>query len=343
MFKYVVFYALSALTLAISPVNAEDTCDSYIVSPGDTLRLISEAYYGTRDLSPIIYKANLGVVGIDPNIIEIGMELSIPCREGIRTPPAQAFLAIVDGAENPQSERPAPMFVAQAGSTTFIEVDSTGIVPDILAAALEKGGYSQEINIARPSTEAEVLQVASTENTLLSFPWIRFDCAETASLSLRSQNLCRNYTLSDPLFEITLGLFTLKESPLLVASTADAFAGVTICTTRFYGDDLLRLSGIINQSAQTHLEPTVEHCLEAVQTGKYDAMVADYQTIATLTPDGISDIPPFAQQTTLHAAAFTENETALAVLQMANTGLEQILKSGEWFGIVQNHLASATN
>jgi len=84
MFKSLVLYGLSALLLVSGAARAAENCDTYSVIPGDTLRLISEKYYGVRDLSPIIYEANMGVIGANPNTIEIGMELAIPCRSDMR-------------------------------------------------------------------------------------------------------------------------------------------------------------------------------------------------------------------------------------------------------------------
>ena len=85
MLKSVVFYAISAVAFISGPAYAAEECDSYMVAKGDTLRLISERYYGARELSPVIYEANSGVIGANANAIEIGMSLSIPCRDGIRT------------------------------------------------------------------------------------------------------------------------------------------------------------------------------------------------------------------------------------------------------------------
>ncbi|MCA1776377.1 MAG: LysM peptidoglycan-binding domain-containing protein [Loktanella sp.] len=50
---------------------------TYVVQPGDTLRIIAEAFYGDRDASPRIAAANTDTLP-DPDLIEIGMELVIP-------------------------------------------------------------------------------------------------------------------------------------------------------------------------------------------------------------------------------------------------------------------------
>ncbi len=340
MLKSLVFYGLSALLLAGSAARAAENCASYSVTPGDTLRLISEKYYGVRELSPIIYEANFAVIGENPNTIEIGMELAIPCRDNMQTPEPTAFLALI----NPDAETrgdPAPRFLAKAGDTPFVMQDNSGIIPDILAAALRAGGFQNALDIARPESISDVLQVSAEPSALLSFPWPMPNCGDSAALSPQSAYLCDNYSFSDPLYEITLGLFTSENSPLATATTAGSFAGKSICVPQFHTSDLLVKSGIAATSALIELAPDFKSCLARLDTGEFDAILADYQSFSTLVPaqNGLVDIPAFAQKTTLHAIAYSRNTAALEVLAMANAGLKQILQSGEWFGIVNQNLA----
>ncbi len=74
--------AIFAVSLLLPfQVQAQTACETYTVAPGDTLRLIAEHVFGSRDLSPVIYNANRSVVGDNPNNIEIGMRLTIPCDQ----------------------------------------------------------------------------------------------------------------------------------------------------------------------------------------------------------------------------------------------------------------------
>ena len=342
MFKSMVFYGLSAVTLLMGSASYAEVCDSYSVVPGDTLRLISERYYGARDLSPIIYSANMEVVGEDPNTIEIGMALEIPCRDGMQIPQLTAFIAVV---ETGLEASVAPQFFAKAGETPFMGVDNTGLIPDILAAALTKGGYAGVLDIARPDSTSEVLQTSTQPSALLTFPWVLPSCNAPSTLSPQSAYLCENYTFSDPLYEITLGIFTTADSPLASATTAAAFSSSTICVPQFHTDDLLRTSGIVAANGVSIIAPNYSTCLDGLKDGTYDAMVADYQSVNAFTTDdsGVVDVPGFAKTTTLHAIAYSTNPAALEVLKMADAGLKQILTSGEWFGIVNQHLAGLNN
>jgi len=342
MIKSFVLYGVSTLSLLTGSASLAGSCDTYSVAPGDTLRLISERYYGDREFSPIIYNANTDMVGEDPNTIEIGMQLEIPCRDGMRIPQATAFLAITPPEFD--GDMP-PRFMAKAGDTPFIGSDNSGVLPDILAAALRNGGFEGALEIARPENVSDVLQASVQPEALLAFPWIMPQCEDAASLSPQSAYICENYTFSDPLFEITLGIFTRADSPLVEASTPAAFAGKTICVPQFHTDDILRNSGILAANATAIFANNFQSCLAGLEESTFDAVVGDYQSFASYAPaqSGIIDISAFAQSSTLHAIAYSQNPAATEMLGIVNVGLKKILVSGEWFSLATQHLGQPSN
>lgn len=52
--------------------------EGYVVASGDTLSKLAQRYYGDSALWPKIYAANVLMIGTDPNVLEIGMRLTIP-------------------------------------------------------------------------------------------------------------------------------------------------------------------------------------------------------------------------------------------------------------------------
>jgi nucleoid-associated protein YgaU len=54
---------------------------SYTVRDGDTLPSIATDIYGDANQWTIIYDANRGTIGNDPNLIQIGEQLTIPPKE----------------------------------------------------------------------------------------------------------------------------------------------------------------------------------------------------------------------------------------------------------------------
>jgi nucleoid-associated protein YgaU len=53
---------------------------TYVVKQGDTLSKIAEKIYGDANQYEKIYKANLELIGDDPNLIKVGQELTIPAK-----------------------------------------------------------------------------------------------------------------------------------------------------------------------------------------------------------------------------------------------------------------------
>jgi nucleoid-associated protein YgaU len=51
---------------------------THTVAAGENLSMISEKYYKTGVNWIYIYRANMGVIGDNPDIIQAGMELKIP-------------------------------------------------------------------------------------------------------------------------------------------------------------------------------------------------------------------------------------------------------------------------
>ena len=80
---------LAAITLASFPFaalaqsNADDIACGvpYVVVSGDTLSQISKRAYGTIAFD-VIYDANRGTIGNNPNLIQIGQRFDIPCQGG---------------------------------------------------------------------------------------------------------------------------------------------------------------------------------------------------------------------------------------------------------------------
>lgn len=103
---FFVALALSAGMISIGiqtqDAQAQTTCGStYTISPGDTLNVISQRVYGPES-SARLYEANRSVIGDNPNLIEVGMVLQLPCFD--QPEPQQPRNANFDAA--PELERP---------------------------------------------------------------------------------------------------------------------------------------------------------------------------------------------------------------------------------------------
>ncbi|MCO5127439.1 MAG: LysM peptidoglycan-binding domain-containing protein [Rhodobacteraceae bacterium] len=69
------FIALSAGT---NLAAAQEACSTYTIQRGDTLTNISKRAYGNGDFSKI-FLANRATIGNNPNLIEVGQQIELPC------------------------------------------------------------------------------------------------------------------------------------------------------------------------------------------------------------------------------------------------------------------------
>ncbi len=75
--KYISTCCIS-LALMSTAASAQVACETYEIRPGDSLRQLATRIYGTPDYR-IIYDANRDRIGRNPNHIEVGMVLNLPC------------------------------------------------------------------------------------------------------------------------------------------------------------------------------------------------------------------------------------------------------------------------
>lgn len=67
-----------SLALMSTAASAQVACETYEIRPGDSLRQLAFNVYGTPDYR-LIYDANRERIGRNPNHIEVGMVLDLPC------------------------------------------------------------------------------------------------------------------------------------------------------------------------------------------------------------------------------------------------------------------------
>lgn len=74
---------LAALLASVSVSAPAIACEAvHVVRPGESLSVIAERHYGSMQAYRQIFRANLEVIGSNPDLIHIGMELRLPCADG---------------------------------------------------------------------------------------------------------------------------------------------------------------------------------------------------------------------------------------------------------------------
>jgi len=106
----------------------------YTIKRGDTLQKVTRLAYGEGLSWNFLYNANKRVVGSNPSLVEVGMKLSIPCRDG-QTPGATAQAPAASGST--ESGSAASNSTATAAATPAVATATTeAAAPRVTNASL---------------------------------------------------------------------------------------------------------------------------------------------------------------------------------------------------------------
>jgi hypothetical protein len=177
----------------------------YVIARGDILRAIAPRSYGTGVFQPI-YQANAAVIGPNPNLIEVGTCLRIPCLDDAAAP-APAPQAATAGATLVAVTRPEPaaaipatggrgaQFIGVDGNAPFSDGDLAGggLFIKLLSLAMQRSGADAgEIDFA-PDWPAQLSALLPGGGYDVGFPWVRPDCDRPATLGAESRARCRSF------------------------------------------------------------------------------------------------------------------------------------------------------
>ncbi|MEX0969106.1 MAG: LysM peptidoglycan-binding domain-containing protein [Paracoccaceae bacterium] len=365
---------LSALTISTaSYAQQSDICSSHTVTRGETLRIIAERYLGTREQSPVIYRANRSVVGGDPNLILVGMVLNIPCaagQTGGQTVVASATAA-APAAPAPAPVEPAPIETASASATrsltapeasaasaeftggliallsespfTGADLPNGGAMPTVMAQALVRAGEGMPAVSLSTLGNARSLEVMYQDARLeVAFPVIRPNCF-SASLTNTSRMLCNDFYFSAPMFEVVTTLFS-RASDGLEISSAEDMADLVVCLPDFYPWEELQDLGLA-LNMETMVEPgSIAECFDMLWSGDADLVYADFlsvdATIGNIDLRGdLVTLSRFTWIKTVHAVSHNGNAEGVNMLSKLNEGFANMVSSGEWRAMMRDLLS----
>ncbi|MDX8353357.1 LysM peptidoglycan-binding domain-containing protein [Cognatiyoonia sp. IB215182] len=342
MTKRVVLAAIVAAAGATA-THAQEACSVYTVQPGDTLSVIAREAYGSISFQEI-WDANRNVIGANPNIISVGMELSLPCADG--SLPGSGTVQVSVATPVPE--------VTAAETKTIRLVTGTGY-PPYTDEGLEGGGvYTQLVRAAmdtmEPRYETEIIFVndwGSHLETLLparafdgAFPWLRPNCEAPETLTENSKFRCDGFLHSDPFYEIITGLATRSDDALATTTDAADFAGKSLCLPSDYSDVGPTSLGL-GRDVMNYVQPAnPDDCFTALMAGEVDAVA-----LVTAQSEDIAQRMGIAEQVAINPhltsadvlAVFVDkdNPDAAEIISALNEGLENIRESGEWFQTVR--------
>ena len=346
--------------LSPDPAQAQSLCEVYTVQKGDDLSRIAKTA-GLAGGYQLLYSANRDVLD-NPNVIEIGVQLKIPCADGslpvatgatapeIKTEPQpdQTAASTETASPEPTAELPPVKFLTGGNYAPFTDEDmpNKGMFTELATRALELGAPGLEYRVVFVndwgSHLSDLLPIGAFD---LGFPWYLPDCSKLENLSPPNAIRCTEFNASDPFFEAVVGFYTLNDGQYASATGYDQIEGATLCRPDGWFTFDLEAEQLVEPRISMLVAPTQVACWEALQAGEadivtFDALPAEADLVALGLEDQVTDLPELATVARLHVLAHKSNANGQAYLDILNMGLAEMQQNGEWFAIVSKGLAS---
>ena len=337
-------------------VMAQTACEPYTVQGGDTLRGIAQSAYGNGNFQ-IIFDANRTVIGNNPNNIEIGDELLLPCEDGTlpgavvevaEAPQPTAAALEASGQPIPQGYVPQIKFLTGGNYPPFTDesMPGRGMFTELVDTAMTRGGQGRDYGITFVNDWGSHLSALLPINAFdLGFPWFKPDCAKLDLLSPSMAQRCTDYIFSDPFYELVVTGYVLPDSPYANAATPDDLFGARVCRPDgFYTFDLEE-AGLVEPNI-TLVQPVLpRECFEQMLAGTVDYIPMEVQVAESAISElnirnQVLELSQFSRLVTAHVLSHKSNPYGRVYITLLNQGLAEMRQSGEWFGLVSTQLAA---
>ncbi|MBE0412819.1 LysM peptidoglycan-binding domain-containing protein [Yoonia sp.] len=341
------FVAVVAAVAGVSafsagPAAAQTLCSSYTAVRGDSLSKIAQKA-GVSGGFQRLFDANRNVMR-NPNLLEIGDVLQIPCADG--SLPETAALRIATPAQPvPQVAVDRPVrFLTASGYAPFTEEDMPegGFFTNMVKRAMALGNPDQDFRVIFVNDWSahltELLPVGAFD---AGFPWFLPDCARVENLSESNAIRCTEFDASDPFYDALVGYYTLLGSPYATAQQHSDLIGARLCRPNGWFSFDLEAVNLVPPTTPLTFARSEEACWDLLRAGEvdvvtYDALPAQDDYTAMGMAGDVATIEPLATSETLHVFVPKTNPNGAETLAILNAGLEELRLSGEWFEIVRS-------
>jgi len=345
--KYLALAVTAAALLVPQVTQAQATCgETYEVRAGDTLsRIASEAFSdSSRWIDIYDTPGNARTIGSNPNLLKIGMTLSMPPCPGVVAGP-------VEIPESTTEKDPSGGFVklielvtgGDYAPFTDPNADGRGMLTQVVDAALKASDLPNDFRIDFVNDWSAQLKVLLPRGKYdFSFPWFKPDCSDPSKLPENNRIRC-DYVWSEPLYDVAIPFY----APVARDTTPTDFAdlhGSKICRPAGYFTFDLANQGLIDGETITLVQPsTVGECFNALEKGTVDYVSVNLFTaqLALAKEGNLEVIKPLDTMITsmpLRLVAHKENaEAAYKWMDAFNEGLRRIQENGLMKDIVEFH------
>lgn len=338
--------ALSVGMIGTTPVQAQEQCATYTIVRGDTLSQIADRAE-VRGGFQILFNANTDVLE-NPNVVEIGQVLQIPCADGSLPNATSTRVAATPAITEPTPTTTTPAralrIITGSGYAPFTDEDleGGGALTLMVNRAIVEGNPDQEFSINFVNDwGAHLDSLLPTGAMDMTFPWFRPDCSKVAFLSEASANRCTQFNHSEPLYDALVGYYTLNDSAYASAASYTELKGARLCRPEAWFTFDLEAEQLMPPNVELVRPVPQDGCWQLLLDGDVDVVTLDalpaeedYRELGLA--DLITNIDALASKQTMHVFVSKDNAFANEALPIINAGLEELRLSGEWFEIVRN-------
>ena len=325
--------------------HAQQICGvEYTVRSGDSLSRVAGAVYDDTAKWTVIYGGNIAVIGEDPNLIQVGQILRIPCLDG-----AKPQTSTVEPAA-------APIAVSRDGTHirlltgddyapfTDRKLINDGLITELVCAALNQKVGTEGFSIDWVNDWAAHLDPLLTDRAYdVGFPWMQPDCAGTPD-----RYRCQNFVFSEPMFEMLVLLFTRTDEPFVFESDAD-IEGIRLCRPEGYFTHDLDKNGRnwVREGKIELVQPRdVDDCFVLLRDGEVDAVgLNEFTGRSAIHRLGLEDVvAPLRRRPLsiegLHLLVHKTHPMAQELVTQVNAAIAEIRENGAYDRIVDRHMGA---
>jgi polar amino acid transport system substrate-binding protein len=343
------------LTVLLPPTAGARSCgDDYTVAAGDTLSSIAQAVYADPRKWTVLHQANIERLGVDPNRIEIGSRLSVPCLDGSVAPAGttrgvqragQVATLHDDGGDDATPEREVLILTADDYKPfTDQSLPDGGLIAGIVDAAMARAPGVTGHRIDRINDWASHLDPLLSNGAYdMGFPWLRPDCDATPD-RLR----CKAFLFSEPMFEMLVLLFVNADDPIPFNEDADMI-GRTLCRpTGYYTHDLDKdgRNWLADELITLRQADDVEGCFNLLRAGEVDAVaINEFTGRQAIRENGLDEsvVAVSSRPLSIEGLYVLVNRNhpwGQDLIDSINQGLRSLKDSGDYQKIVDRHLTA---
>jgi len=341
----IVAAASGFMMIGAEQAQAQEQCTTYTVARGDTLSGIASA----ADVSggfQFLFNANTDVLN-NPNRLEVGQVLKIPCADG-SLPSGAARVVAASTAPAPATSEPTrPLRIATAsGYAPFTDegLPGGGMITRMVDRSMNLGNPDQEFSMIFINDWGSHLETLLPSGAIdMVFPWFKPNCDRVENLSPSSAFRCTDFNHSEPFYEVFVDFYTLNGSEYASADSYNDLQGARLCRPEAWFTFDLEAENLTPPNVEYRTTVAQNGCWQLLVDGEvdvvtYDALPAEEDAREAGLTDQITTLEALKSTVTTHIFVSKDNKFANDALPIINAGLEELRLSGEWFTIVRESI-----